>query len=328
MHLTLAKSAFEAFSMLVSAWHLFLPIFLCFTKVNCDGTTARVQLFLDPECSQAEISTFEAQFNFCIVIPGAVGVMIEGYNPCDGGFIFITGYVDSFCMRGITNEGPNNTIPDRCFSGGGSSRFAAIQVYCIAQDRPLSTITLSAISKTPFSTTTLSDVSETSFYTTTTLSIVPNTLRSSLILHVPISETPSSSTATAHSARETPPSLTTTTKPSSEAHSPSTTTAQTVSGAPNSSPTTLANGSGDSDRSSGLSGNGKLAVALSIVVPVIAVLVAFCAWIFPNPCKRKRHSSLDEDHQHRRHRFSRPQSHIFTRQLSSRHELNSSLASD
>lgn len=330
MHLTHPKDTFEAFSMFVYAWHLLLPIFLCFADVYCDGTEARVKLFPDAECSQAEISTFQAQLNFCIVIPGAVGVMIETFNPCDDGFIFITGYSDSSCMRGITNQGPNNTIPNRCFSGGVFSPFAAIQVYCIAEDRPLSTITLSATTKTPSSITALSDVSVISFYTTTTLSIAPNTFSSSITTLLAISETLSSSTATAHTAPETPPALTTTAKPSSEAHSPSATTVQTVSATPSSSPTTTAGGSGGSNTSSGLSDNGKVAVGVSIGVSAAALVVGFLTWLFPNPCNRRRHSSVDEDQpdQHRRHRFSRPRPHIFTGQYSSRHEMNSSLASD
>ena len=314
--------------MLGSAWHLLLPIFLCFTDVYCDGTTAAVQLFLDPECSQAEISTFEAQLNTCIVIPRAVGVMIEGYNPCDSGFIFITGYSDSFCMFGQTNSGRNNTIPDRCFSGSGSSRFAAIQVYCIAQERPLSTTTLSVISKTPSSTTILSDVSEASSYTTTTLSIDPSTFSSSKTALEAISETPTSSRATANT--ETTPSLTTTAKPSSEAHSPSATTAQTVSGAPSPFPTTTASGSGGSNTSSGLSDNGKVAVGVSIGVSAAALVVGFLTWLFPNPCNRRRHSSVDEDqpHQHRWHGFPRSPSSILTGQHSSRQEMSSSPESD
>ena len=319
MHLTHSKSALKVFSMLASAWHLLLPIFLSLTDVYCDGTIATVQLFLDPECSQAEISAFEAQLNTCIVIPGATGVMIEDYNPCDSGFIFITGYSDSFCMRGQTNSGPNNTIPDRCFSGGGSSRFAAIQVYCIAQESPLSTTTLSVISRTPSSTMILSDVYEASSYTTTTLSIAPSTFSSSKTTLSDISETASSS-----------PSLTTTAKPSSEARSPSATTAQTVPGAPSPFPTTTASASGGSNTSSGLSDNGKVAVAVSIGVSAAALVVGFLTWLCPNPCNRRRHSRVDEDqpHQHPWHGFPRSRSYILTGQYSSRQEMSSSPESD
>jgi hypothetical protein len=135
--------------MLVSSWHFLLPIFPFFTAIHCDGTIASVQLFSDRECSQARSSAFEAQLNVCIVIPGAVGVMVEGNNPCDSGFIFITGYFDTSCGRGITNSGPDNTIPDRCFAGGGLSAFTAIQIYCIAQERPAMTTTLTTVSATP-----------------------------------------------------------------------------------------------------------------------------------------------------------------------------------
>ena len=297
--------------MLISAWHLLLPIFLCSPKVYCDDATASVQLFLDQECSQAESGAFKAQLNICIVISGAaaVGAIDEGHNPCDSGFIFITGYFDPFCMNGVTIPGPNNTIPDRCYSGGGSSGFAAIQVYCIAQESPLLTTTLSAISKTP-SSITISYVSEFSSHTTTTEPALPNTIYSSKTTPSTISGTPSSSTATALTASGTPSFLTTTAQTLSEAQSPPAKNAPTVSGSPSPFPTTTTGGSGSSNTSSGLRDHGKVVVGVSIGVSATALIVGFLAWLFPNPCNQGQHSSVVENQprQHRWHGSPQPRS--------------------
>lgn len=307
------KNSFDdAFTMPIPAWHVLLLIFLRLINVYCDGATASIKLFLDQECSQAKGSASETQLNICIVISGvaAGGVTVEGHNPCDSGFIFITGYLDSFCINVVMNQGPNNTIPDRCFSGDGSNEIAAIHVYCIAHMIPLSTTTLSAISITPFSTT-ISYVSGISSGTTTTQPTLHYTYSSSKTNLPASSGAPYSSTATVLTASERPSFL----KP----------TAQSVSGSPSPFPTTTAGVSGGSNTSSDLRNYGKVVVGVSIGVSVTALVVGFLAWVFPNPCNREQHSIVDEDHprQHRRHGF--PQSRSRISADSSRQEMNSSL---
>ena len=215
--------------MLISAWHLLLPVFLCSPKVYCDDATASVQLFLDQECSQADSSAFKAQLNICIVISSAaaVGVIFEGHNPYDSGFIFITSYFNPLCINDVT---PTRLYPIVAFLATVPVALQPFKSTALPKKVP-SQLRHSQPSLKPLPQQRY-HVFEFSSHTITIASALPKTVSSSKTTPSTISGTPSSSTATALTAFGMPSFLTTTTQTLSEAQSPPATNEPIVSGSP------------------------------------------------------------------------------------------------
>ena len=224
---------------------------------NIFDTPGSVALFLDEGCEKPTTNptTAELALSTCLVTHGALGISVEHLPHCPSGSYMLQLFEDTTCSNGV-NLNQSNGL---CFSNGPSG-IPAVAWECAGADQAFDATATSTVAVG----TVLSAATSGASMTTSTTVSAPSTTngKSGAI------------TATATNSALT----------SSANGNPSPTGTSSANG--------TQTGSSDSGGSSpGLSRTDQ--IAIGVVLPAGAIVIALLAWLWPKPFRKGRR---DERH--------------------------------
>lgn len=227
---------------------------------NIFDTPGSVALFLDEGCEKPTTNptTAELALSTCLVTHGALGISVEHLPHCPSGSYMLQLFKDTTCSNGV-NLNQSNGL---CFSNGPSG-IPAVAWECVGADEAFAATATSTVEAR------------------TVLSATTN------------GGTAPSATVSAPSATNGKNGAPTTTATKSALTSSATGTPSppgTSSG--NGSQTGSGDSNGNGGSSPGLSRNDQ--IAIGVVLPAGAIVIALLAWLWPKPFKKGKRDRRDK----------------------------------